>query len=74
MNIGRAMKEMRELGQISRSQMAKDLCITESALWKIENGKTLPKKSTIDRFCAKMIIPLAYLYHKSFEAEDFLEV
>lgn len=74
MNIGKAMKEMRELGQISRSQMAKDLGITESALWKIENGKTVPKGSTISRFCAKMIIPLAYLYHNSFEAEDFLEV
>jgi len=68
------MKELRELGQISRAKMAKDLCITESALWKIENGRTQPKSSTIDRFCEYMIIPKAYLYHKSFDDEDFLEV
>lgn len=72
MEIGKIMKELREERGLTRPLMASKLGITASALWKLENGRTWPKKATVDRFCAEAKIPLAYLYIRSFTMEDFV--
>ena len=71
MNIGRAMKDLREEAVRSRADLAKALGITTGALWKIENGKTWPKPATISKFCKEMKVELARLFCTAFEAEDY---
>lgn len=72
MEIGNAMARIRQEIGISRPDMAKKLKVTPSALWKIENGKTVPKGKTVDRFCELLHIPLARLYIESLQPEDFI--
>lgn len=72
MDIGKAMAKIRQEYEIGRPEMAKLLKITASALWKIENGKSVPKGKTIDRFCDTLRIPLARLYIESLQPEDFI--
>ena len=45
---------------------------TTSALSKIENGKTVPKKKTIAKLCMNCAVPLARFYTLAFEASDFV--
>lgn len=71
MNIGKAMRMIREENGLSRPEMAKKLTITAGALWKIENNKTKPKPATINYFCFVTRTPLARLYLLAFEARDF---
>jgi len=71
MDYGKVFKEIRKASNTSRPQMAKDLGITASALWKIENGKASPKKETVSRFCRLTGIPIAYFYISSIELKDF---
>lgn len=72
MNYSKVFKEIREASNTSRPQMARDLGITASALWKIEHGKAAPKKETVSKFCRLAGISLAYFYINSLEKEDFL--
>ena len=72
MDYGKVFKEIRKASNASRPQMAKDLGITASALWKIEHGKASPKKETVSRFCRLTGITLAYFYISSLEMEDFI--
>lgn len=72
MEIGKAMAKIRQECEIGRPEMAKLLKITPSALWKIENGRSLPKEKTISRFCDALRIPLARLYIESLQPEDFI--
>ena len=71
MDYGKVFKEIRQASNTSRPQMANDLGITASALWKIEHGKASPKKETISRFCRISGIPIAYFYIRCLEKEDF---
>ena len=72
MNIGKAMKEIREERKLSSWDVATQLGITPSALWRIENGKVWPKKSTVDRFCFVLKLQPARLILRSISEEDFL--
>ena len=71
MNIGKAMKDIREESARPRSDVAKALGITPGALWKIENSKTLPKPATISKFCKEMHVEVARLFCTAFEAKDY---
>ena len=71
MDFGKAFKKIREECNLSRLEMATKLCCTATSLWKIENGKVTPKKSTIDKFCKVTSTPLAYFYTMTFTVEDF---
>ena len=72
MNLGKAMKSIREDRGIGRPEMARKLSVTQSALWKIEAGKTFPKRRTLDKFCTETKISLALLYVKALEESDFV--
>lgn len=71
MNYGRAFKAVREELGWTRPQVADRLGITRGALWKIENGKVIPKPQTIVKFCVEANIPPAYFYISAFTKEDF---
>lgn len=72
MNYGKVFKQIREASQTSRPQMARELGITPSALWKIEHCRAAPKRETISRFCNLAGISVAYFYISSLEKEDFM--
>lgn len=71
MNIGKAMKIIREENGLSRPELAKKLGCTPTSIWKIENNRVMPKKSTVDFFCCMTKTPLARLYSLALEARDF---
>lgn len=71
MNYGKAFKEIRDEQGLSRTEVAKLLGCTPSALSKIERGKTHPKPQTIEAFCLFMRIPIARFYFEAFTREDF---
>ena len=72
MNIGEAMKKIREENDMTRTELARHLTVTPSALSKIERGKVWPKPTTIEAFCKCFGVPVAYLYQRSFTLEDFM--
>lgn len=72
MNYGRAFKSIREECHISRKSMAEQIGCTPSALSKIENGKTVPKRQTIHKFCAITHSPIAYFFSKTMDLEDYI--
>ena len=72
MNYGKAFKSIREEVHISRTSMAKQIYCTPSALSKIENGRTVPKRTTIHKFCAVAHVPIAYFYAKTMDLEDYI--
>lgn len=71
MDIGKAMLEIREAVGISRKDMAEKLGIRPQSVWKIEKNKSVPKLSTIEKFCHVTNIPLAYLLLRSITREDY---
>ena len=72
MDIGRAMKWFREVQGYSRATVAKHIGVNPQSIWKIETGHSIPKPSTVDKFCKVMGIPLAYLIQKSLTVDDFI--
>ena len=72
MNYGRAFKQIREEVKISRVSMAKQIGCTPSALSKIENGNTVPRRSTLHKFCAIAHVPIAYFFSKTMDLEDYI--
>ena len=71
MNYAKAFKKIREENGLSRSDMAKTLEMTPGALWKIENGRVLPKQATIEAACFATKTPLARFFTLAFEPRDF---
>lgn len=72
MNHGKVFKDLRVQAGKNRPQMAMELGMTTSALWKIERGKSAPKQATIDAFCKAIHIPPAFYYHLAITIEDYI--
>lgn len=58
--IGERIKHFRNRRDLSRKELAKDIC-DESTLLRIEKGKQEAKVLNIQRFCEKLEIPLSYI-------------
>lgn len=71
MTYAKVFKEIREEMNLSRQELAKQLGITKSALWKIENGLSTPKPTTIYALSVVSNIPMARIQIGSIEPEDF---
>lgn len=72
MDFGKTIKELRLNAGIGQKELARKLELTNAALWKAENGKSMPKFSTIKKVCIFFHIPIAYFYQKSMTIEDFI--
>lgn len=70
MNIGQAMKNIRDEHSLSQREMAAMLGITPAALCKIETGKRTPRMSTVDKFCEVAEVPRAYVFLLAMRDED----
>lgn len=71
MDVGKAMKDIREERGLSQRTMAKEVGITQPSLCKIERGRYEPKQKVIVDFCRVLRIPLAYFYQRSFTLDDY---
>jgi len=71
MNLGKTFKHAREERGESRRIFAKKLGLNCSTLWKIENGRTSPKQSTITRLHEVAGYSIARIYLESMESSDY---
>ena len=64
-------KEIREEMNLSRQDLAVKLGITKSALWKIENGVSIPKPTTIAALALVSRVPVARIQIGALQPEDY---
>lgn len=68
MFIGKSLTNIRILNELSRSQLAEELGITEQAVWQYENGYVSPKLEVVNRMKSLFKVKSAYFFR-----EDLLE-
>lgn len=61
MDIGNAVKMLRQRKNISQKELSSMCGISANALCSIESGNTFPSKSTITKICNALDIPASYL-------------
>lgn len=71
MTYAKVFKEIRKERNLTRQELAQQLGITKSALWKIENGLSTPKPSTLYALSVVSNIPMARIQIGSLEPDDF---
>lgn len=71
MNIGQAIRQLRENAGIKQKELAKEIGISPQSLWAIESGRCAPKQSTIEKFCEYMEIPIGKLFLEAMTVNDF---
>lgn len=73
MDIGKAIKMLRQERNMTQVQLAERCLMNNNSLSDLETGKTFPPKSTIERICKAIGIPVAYVLMASIEECDFPE-
>lgn len=68
MFIGKSLTNIRILNELSRSQLAEKLGITEQAVWQYENGYVSPKLEVVNKMKTLLKVKSAYFFR-----EDLLE-
>lgn len=68
MFIGKSLTNIRILNELSRSQLAEELGITEQAVWQYENGYVSPKLEVVNKMKTLFKVKSAYFFR-----EDLLE-
>ena len=68
MFIGKSLTNIRILNELSRSQLAEKLGITEQAVWQYENGYVSPKLEVVNKMKTLFKVKAAYFFR-----EDLLE-
>ena len=71
MDYGKVFKNLREERGMSRAELSSLLGVTKSALWKIENGQSVPKQSTIVALSGIALIPVARIVIEALEPSDY---
>ena len=70
MDIGRVITLIRDKKQISQSELANLIGITQPSLSNIESGKKKPHKSTVKKICEKLGIPEQFFYFLVINEDD----
>ncbi|WP_341300882.1 XRE family transcriptional regulator [Lysinibacillus sp. FSL H8-0500] len=68
MFIGKSLTNIRILNELSRSQLAEKLDITEQAVWQYENGYVSPKLEVVNKMKALFNVKSSYFFR-----DDLLE-
>ena len=71
MDYGKVFKNLREERGMSRAELSSLLGVTKSALWKIENGQSVPKQSTIVALSGIALSPVARIVIEALEPSDY---
>ena len=70
MNIGQAIKYIRQEKDMLQIELARQAGISTNALCQIEIGNVFPQKNTINAICKALEVPQSYLLFFSIEEED----
>lgn len=70
MNIGTAIKFLRKQKGLGQKDLAEMCNISVNALSQIETNVTFPQKTTIEKICHALDIPVSYLLFFSICDED----
>lgn len=70
MELGTTIKRLRKERNISQGEFAEKIRISPTSLSQIENNKTTPKPSTLDRICSELNIPIHILHLLSLSSDD----
>lgn len=62
MFVGKSLANIRILHELSRSQLAEELGITEQAVWQYENGYVSPKLEVVNKMKHLFHVKAAYFY------------
>jgi transcriptional regulator with XRE-family HTH domain len=73
MNLGTGFKRIRKDRKISQKRIAEMIGISVTAMVQIEHGASIPKISTINKFCSELGITKSYLYINCINIEDVHE-
>lgn len=70
MDIGTAIKTIRKEKGISQKKLAEMVGISVNSLCQIEINASFPQKSTINKICDSLNIPVSYLLFFSISEDD----
>jgi transcriptional regulator with XRE-family HTH domain len=73
MDAGQAVMTLRKKKGFSQAELAKLASMTQASLSHIEAGKKIPHKSTIDKLCNALDIPIKMFYFLTISSEDLPE-
>ena len=73
MKLGTTIQRLRKEKKISQGEFADKIGISPTSLSQIENNKTTPKPSTLDRICSELSIPSHVLHLLSLTIDDVPE-
>ncbi len=73
MDIGQAIKTLRQKQGMTQAQLAEKCGISHNAVCSLETGKSYPPRATVERLCQAFDIPSSYLLISAVEEEDFPE-
>lgn len=70
MNLGTAVKVIRKEKGMGQKELAEKCDISVNALSQIELNSSFPQKTTINKICDALGIPVSYLLFFSLDEED----
>lgn len=70
MNIGNAIKQVREHFGVSQVELSKKTGISQTAISQMEKGPKQPSKGSIEKICKAFDIPVALLYVIGMQESD----
>ncbi|MBL7722493.1 MAG: helix-turn-helix transcriptional regulator [Chitinophagaceae bacterium] len=70
MNIGNAIKQVREHFGVSQVELSKKTGLSQTAISQMEKGPKQPSKSSIEKICKAFDIPIAILYVMGMQESD----
>lgn len=73
MNVGQAIRKLRQGHGMTQAELASHCCMSNSAVSALEIGKCFPPRSTVERICKALDVPVAYFLMACIEEEDFPE-
>lgn len=73
MDTGQIIMTLRKKKELSQAELAKLTSMTQASLSHIESGKKLPHKSTIEKICNVLEIPVQMFYFLTIKEEDVPE-
>lgn len=73
MDIGQAIKTLRQKQGVTQGQLAERCAVSANAVCSWETGKAFPPKGTMERVCRALGVPTSYLMLSAIEESDIPE-
>jgi len=73
MNIGQAIKKLRQKNGMTQAQLAERCGVSQNSICSLETGKAYPPKATVEKLCQAFDIPQSFLLMASIEEKDIPE-